>query len=737
MATQNQDQKELAKIATSEKDEDILSLARSRFDLAVEAETEIREEALDDLKFRAGDQWPGDVKNARDLDRRPCLTINRLPQYIRQVTNDQRQNRPSIKVDPVDDLADIETAKVYQGLIRHIEYNSNADVAYDTAFEGAATKGIGYFRIVTDFCDPKSFEQEILIKRIRNSFSVYLDPHYQEPDGSDANWGFIFEDMSADDYRAQYKNSELASMHDWESIGDSAAGWANKETVRVAEYFYKTFKEVTYVMLNTKEVVDKSQLPEILPEGVEIVAERKSMEPAIKWCKINAVEVLEKTDWPGRWIPIIPVLGDELDIDGKKVLEGVIRHAKDPQRMYNYWASSETETIALAPRAPFIGVEGQFEGHEEKWATANSKNHAYLEYKPTSISGQPVGAPQRQAYEPPVQAITQARMQSSEDLKATTGIYDASLGARSNENSGVAIQRRNMQAQTNNFHFIDNLTRALRHSGRILIDLIPHVYDTARTVRIMGEDETVEMVAINQVFEKQGEQVEHKMGHGKYDVTIATGPSFATKRQEAAAAMLDFTKAMPQQAAIISDLLVRNMDWPGAKEIADRLKKTLPPGIAEEKEGDKKPLPPEVQAQMQQMQQMVEQLTAKLNESHDELDQKTRELESKERIEFAKMQVDLQKAIAQLDQKDSALLMQTQFGQIQSQQQTQTSEMRAHIQELQQRLELLDINQPIEDEQNENLENENLNGAGPDAAMASQPNMSTGGLPPGQIPGEG
>jgi hypothetical protein len=336
-------------------DEELLEIARKRFDLAVEAERDIRLDALDDMRFRSGEQWPSDVKRAREADHRPCLTINRLPQFIHQITNDQRQNRPSIKVSPVDNGADVETAKVLQGLIRHIEYNSNADVAYDTAFESAVTKGVGYFRIVTDYCDPLSFEQEIFVKRIRDNFAVYLDPNYQEPDASDADWGFIFEELPVDDYKSRYKDSELAGMKDWDAFGAKRPDWITGETVRIAEYFYKEYEELEVLLLSNKQTIAVKDVPkEGLPEGLEIVAHKTASIPRIKWCKINGIEVLERTDWPGKWIPIVPVLGDELFVDGKRILEGVIRHAKDPQRMYNYWARAETETIALAPRAPFI-----------------------------------------------------------------------------------------------------------------------------------------------------------------------------------------------------------------------------------------------------------------------------------------------------------------------------------------------------------------------------------------------
>lgn len=663
-------------------DKSILEIAKRRFLVASEAEIEIRALALEDTKFRAGEQWDESVKKAREEDQRPCLTINRLPQYIRQITNDQRQNRPSIKVNPVDDKADVETAKVLQGIIRHIEYDSNADVAYDTGFNHAATGGFGYVRVISEYCDPYSFNQQLKIKSVPNQFSVYLDPNYQEPDGSDANYGFVFIDMNKDDFKAQYPKSELSQMEDWRSLGDND-DWIKKDSVRIAEYYYKTFEEITIVQLSDGLIVEESQLPPALPPEITILNKRKSLKPVVKWVKMNGIEILEKTDWVGQWIPIIPILGDQIIVDGKKILEGVIRHAKDPQRMYNYWASSETETIALAPRAPFIAAEGQLTGYEAIWKTANRKNHAYLPYKPTSINGTLVAPPQRNVFEAPVQAITNARIQSSEDIKATTGIYDASLGSRSSENSGVAIQRRNMQSQTNNFHLIDNLTRSIRHVGRILVEAIPYIYDTPQVIRIMNEDGSVEMATINEMFEAKGKIQGHILSNGKYDVTASAGPSYQTKRQEAVASMLSFIQSYPAAAQVIGDLLAKNMDWPGADQIAERLKKTLPPGIAEEKDQDhnQMPVPPEAQAQMQQMQQMIEMLTNQLNEASDTIKNKKMELESKERIEFSKMEVDLKKEAIKY-QGQAALIS-----------------LKEEILDINRRLELLNINAPI-DEQN-------------------------------------
>lgn len=400
-----------------------------------------------------------------------------------------------------------------------------------------------------------------------------------------------------------------------------------------------------------------------------------------------------------------------IDIEGKRVLEGIVRHAKDPQRMYNFWATSETETIALAPKAPWIGAEGQFEGHKAKWNTANTKNHPYLEYKPISLTGQLMPPPQRLVFEPAVQAISHARMLASEDLKATTGVYDAALGNRSNENSGIAIQRRANQAQTSNFHFIDNLSKSIRHAGRILVDVIPKYYDGARAIRILGEDDKEEVIRINQEFERKGELVNYSFSVGKYDVAVSTGPSYQTKRQESAAALLELSTKVPQLMNVAPDVLIKALDIPDADVLAERMKKTLPPGLADDDE-NKKPIPPQVQAQMQQMNQMLEALTQQLNEANEKIQNKTLELESKERIEFAKMDVDMKKELAKLDADASKVLFMQEIGQINR------------------RLDMLKINEPIEEENQMEL-------GAPGAAVPNEMNpeqQPTGGPSPGEQP---
>jgi hypothetical protein len=645
----------------------IIETAKSRFQAGFEADSKNRELALEDMQFRAGNQWPEKIKSSRALDGRPCLTINKIPQNVHQITNEQRQNRPAIKVNPFDDNADPDTAKVIQGIIRNIENNSNADTAYDVGFDASVTGGRGYFRITTDYCDAFSFDQDIKIKPIHNPNSVVLDPSYKEPDGSDANWGFLFEDMPSEDFKAQFPKAKASEDgFDWKLEQDT--NWFNQDSIRVAEYFEKIYEDDKLLLLPDGSTALKSDIDkmddaelfelELSRELIEDIATdkktyRETAVPKIMWYKICGNEILEQTEWPSAWIPIIPIHGEELYVDGKRVFEGIVRHAKDPQRMYNYWATCETESIALAPKAPYVGAEGQFEGHEEKWNTAHSKNWGFLEYKPTLLAnGQAAPAPQRQFGEPNVQAITQARMLASDDLKSTTGIYDASLGNRSNEASGIAISRRTLQAQTGNFHFMDNLSRSISHGGRILVDLIPKIYDTKRVVRIIGDADEQEIVTINSIFkDKDGNPKEHKLNLGKYDVSVEVGPSYSSKRQEAVESMLRLSQANPQMASLIGDLMVKNMDWPGADEIAERLKRTIDPNILGEASEE---IPPQVQAQMQELQNMVGQLSEALENANDQLNDKKIQIESKERIEFAKLENQLRIKQAELQVKNGA-----------------------------------------------------------------------------------
>lgn len=604
-------------------EEDILALARHRFDLCAEAESELRRLALEDLEFYSGQQWPDNVKAMREQDKRPCLTINRLPQSVHQVTNEIRKDKPAAKISPVDDQGDIKTAEIFQGLIRHIEQQSNAPAVRSYAAFYSVVCGRGYYRIVTEYSDPYSFDQEIYIRRIKNPMTVYMDPSAQEPDYSDAGYCFIIEDLTEEEFKAQYPGRELASAESFASTGDSNPVWRYRGGVRIAEYFCREEREEEIALLPDGSAVPVAQVP----EGVPVLATRTARVPYIVWKKIDGAQILEEREWPGRYIPVVAVLGEEFDIDGTTELSGMVRNAKDPQRMLNYWESAKTETIALAPRVPFIVAEGQLENHEKEWAQANTRNYAYLQYKPKSVGQELVPPPQRQVYEPPVQAITVAQAQTVDHLKATTGIYDASLGNRSNETTGVAIRARTLQGDTANYHYIDNLATAVTHETRILLDLIPKIYDRpGRVARIIGEDGSPDKVTLNAPFDDQGIPRIYDLQTGRYDVAVNIGPSYATKRQESADSMLGFAQAAPELVPRYADLFVQAQDWPGAQEIADRVR---PPDIPPPGEQQ---IPPQAQQRIQQLTQQNEQLQMAVQQMGQIIQAKQVEAAGKERI---------------------------------------------------------------------------------------------------------
>ena len=638
-----------------------LILAQERFRTIMDAEATVRQRMLEDLKFRASEQWPDHVKSMREQDNRPCLTVNRMPAFIRQVTNNQRVSKPAVAVRPTGDDGDQEIAEVLQGIVQHIETKSDADVAYATAGEHQATMGRGYVRVITDYIDddPTRLDQEIKIARVGNPFSVYVDPSAQNPDGSDARYAFIVEDLPTEEYRSRYPDSALADLSEFSGVGNDQQEWMPEGNVRIAEYFYVEEKrEKMSVVQNAEGLrvrVPSSSLPPVdeWDEGLELIAEREVTHREVKWCLINAVEILEGNDdrsagrdWPGKYIPIVPVIGDEININGVKDFRGIVRDAKDPQRMYNYWVSAETEMIALAPRAPFVGAEGQFEGHETKWQTANVRNYPYLEYKPTSLSGQLAPPPQRQSWEPPIQAMTMAIAQSDNDLKTTGGFHDASLGQRGPQESGKALRTRQQQDEMSNSHYLDNLGRAVRQVGRILVDLIPKIYDTSRVLRIMGEDDQPRMVGIfagppgaeaPDEFSPPppGVMGIYNVGVGRYDVTVSVGPSFQTRRQEGLDAMVQFVQAYPDAFPMIGDLLADNMDWPGAKQLAARLRKMLPEPLQED--ADQAMIPPAVQAQMQQLEMQLQQVM----EAHEEAQEtiKTDQVKERAKVEIKGMEL--------------------------------------------------------------------------------------------------
>lgn len=636
-------------MATSKAEKDLIATAKERYKLAEEAEREIRREAKIDLEFAAGQQWDDADKTQRNSfgggNRRPCLTFNKLLGPINQVANQARMNKPDLEALPVDLSGDQDTADVIGGMIRHIEYNSRADQVYETSLAQSAKGGFSYWKVVTKYCGNKTFEQELRIERIINPFAVLIDPYAKEADKSDMGWAFELEWMPRDEYEAEFPGSEVASLNFFDGGYNPAPDWITKDGVLVARYWYVEVEIKTLVAIQwpdgkvTNEYTDN--LPDDLPAGMQYATDddgnRKEREDEIrhvKMCRLNGVEILDETEWKGQWIPILACLGEEMWIENKRYVFSLIRFARDPQRLYNFYRSSEAETVMLGTKAPWIGVKGSFK--DSRWATANTVPWAYLEYEPMDIAGNPIQPPQRNVFEPPIQALTIGAAQASDDIKATTNVYDASLGAQSNETSGVAIQQRQGQMELANFHFVDNLNRAILQCGVILCDLIPKIYDTPRQVRILGEDMTEQIVKVNQKFQDDyGNEKCYDLVNGKYDVRMKIGPSFKTQQQQTSQQLMELSQNNPQLMQIAGDIIFDNLNFRGADKIAERIRRSLPPAMTDD--ASKKPAEMLAQQNQQQAQQ-IEHMTATLQKLTDDIRAKTIEAEYSQRIEQMKIE---------------------------------------------------------------------------------------------------
>ena len=585
----------------------IIEEAKQFLKLANDADTMNRQEALEDLKFASGgDQWPVDLQNSRNLESRPVLTINKLDGYCRQVTNQQRQQRPRIRVHATNTVEDAADAKVVQGMIRHIEVNSNADNAYDNAYNYAVRMGWGYIRVDHRYVREDSFDQEIFIDPIDNPFTVYLDPNSIAVDGSDQERCLITTMMPKTTFKEMYPQAEETSFL-MRGTGDSQSEWITKEDIRIAEYFYTVREKATLYQLSdgsSRFADGKDFFERIKRAGLEILNERESVKKTIKWKKLTAIQVLEERDWAGYYIPIVPVYGRHVVIGDKRKKFGMVRHAKDSQRMYNFWVTSLTESVALAPKAKWIMAEGQDEGHELDWAAANIKSMATLRYKQTDIDGNPAPPPQRLQPEPPPAGVMAAAQEINNDMATIIGIYDPSQQLPGNM-SGKALNGQQMQIDLTNFDLYDNLTKSMCHIGKIILDLIPKIYDVQRMMRIIGDDGRPELLTINE-RDAIG-RVKNDVTVGQYDVVMETGPGYNSKRQEAVDAMMPLL-AKPELFNVAGDLVFRNMDFPGAETIADRLAAMNPLSQIDEHSD----IPPQAQMMIKQGQQQVQQLTQQL-----------------------------------------------------------------------------------------------------------------------------
>lgn len=577
---------------------ELLAKIRERFRIMKEADEPNRRAAMLDLKFALvpGEQWDATQKTERG--ERPCYEFNKIRVTGKRIVNDMRANRPQGKVRAVED-GDKPTSEALEGLIRNIWNVSDGDTVIDYAAEYQVFAGMGAWRVCVDYSDDTSFTQDIRVEALRNPFCLYADPASSDPIKRDAADWIVTDKISAVEYKRRWPSAKVESFED--DSFDDQEDWDDGETVRICEYWYKKPVTKRLLLLEDGRTVED--------EGGELDSPVKQTRVVntqdVYMCIASGSAILEgPTKWAGRQFPFVMIFGEWVVIDGKPQWMGITRFAKDPQRSYNVARTAVTETIAAAPQAKFWATPAQAEGNTGLWAEAHKKLYPFMMYNPDPAAP---GVPQRMGgAEVPVALIQEAQI-ASDEIKAVTGIFDASLGNRSNEQSGIAIRARQAQGEIATFNYSDNMAKGIRRTWEILVDLVPKIYDTERTIRVLGIDGAENYVKVNSVeVDPQTGTLKplNDLTRGRYDVAITVGPAFSTQRQEAAEIYTQMVQANPALFPIAGDLIMRSLDLPYADKMAERMKTLLPPAI-QEMEASKKPMPPEVQAAMQQAEQAM------------------------------------------------------------------------------------------------------------------------------------
>jgi len=625
---------------------DLLQRVRDRFEAMSKSDQENRDQAMEDLKFTnvPGYQWDSNMKQERGS--RPCYEYNKLRVSCKRVINQMRGSRPQGKFRAVEN-GDKPTADILEGLGRNIWTVSDADTVIDQAAEFQVPAGIGAWRVVTKYANDDSFDQDIYVEGIPNPFTLYWDENSRDPMHRDARDWALTGKVSHDVFKNRYGDKMLQSFSSGNHSYDNET-WYDDDSVRIVEYWYYKPEEVTFLLLRLENGAtatvrsDQPDFEDVMQSGAVVERERTLKVNKIYMVKASGVGLLTEPElFPGPHFPFIVVHGEWQMIDGRPYWWGMTRFARDAQQSYNVSRTAIAETIAQAPKSFIFATADQAAGNEKRWVEAHKKNLPFMLYTPDPMAP---GPPQRiGGADVPVALMQQASM-DSEDLKAVTGIFDPSLGMRSNETSGRAIFARQQQGEIATFNFQDNQAKGVQRTYEVILGMIPYVYDTERELRILGADGMETYERINQVVQLDDGSVErvNDITTGKYDVTVDVQPNFQTLRQEAAELYTGLLSQFPDLMGVAGDLIMKSLDLPYAEDIAERMRFLLPPQIQQTLMEGMEDIPPEVQ----QMMQMLEQQAQALQEQEQALAQAAQEVEEQKR------QATEESSRANVDKKD-------------------------------------------------------------------------------------
>ena len=598
--------------------EDFLMDMREEYKADVEFDRTNREQALDDKKFAAGEQWdPLVLKQREGL---PCLVINNIPQFTAQLVGDWRESRKAIKVVPSND-EDVEVASIRGDIIRGIELQSRADRVYDSAFESLVQCGDGAFRVAVEYARDDVFDQDLFIRPIDDALSAVWDRFSVDPTGRDARRCYVSDKIPKKEYRAKFGNIPDDKLNDDNFMNElSLEGWVDQDCYQVTEYWRLIERKRLMAMFENGKVfiLDDDNMEDIIAQNGQPVKTRVTW---VSYAQMHLCTGFAILSGPYEYmlnrLPIIRMSGRVVNIGGRRVRYGMVRFMKDAVRLKNFWRSVAAEQLGYAPKAKWMVTESAVEGKEEKIRKAHLSRDPLLIFNDEAVFGQNV-----QRIDPPgiEAALLNEAQTNAQDMKDVTGIHDASLGIRSNEVSGRAIMARQREGDIANLTFHDNANAALLEAGDVINQLIPQIYDGTRILRAIGEDQVPKFVKVNDPYDPNTID----LSVGKFDVALTTGASYTTRRVEAAQSMMEAVQVWPDLMGIAGDLVAKAQDWPGADKLAERLKKTIPPHLlGEDEEGG---LGITAQ-QLQELQMAVQEMQATIAEQEKALKDKAMELD--------------------------------------------------------------------------------------------------------------